>query len=308
MLHLLTIMPFHYIYKGFNPEQQKYKKIAKGSFLLYNGMFAFGIILTIMCYFENIILNLILIFFLFSVILYRCLFGVEFGILRRNSKIHPWVRHLLLNILISLNLLVIGLVAQTTLWMIGSALWLSYTFCRLIRDLYFKTSVKLSYVHAQYVLGSSVLIFPITIGTLNAASIHWFYSTTIQSFATILGIFVMIGTYLLIHSRSNESDKDVNLQKKSLLKAIIGLSLIYITVIIISIIGIITINEFNNAIPIINLDLNSILPSTLVQFRVLPQIREIFITSIFIFILASIIGGLGYLFRLTSDIFKIKYL
>lgn len=193
-----------------------------------------------------------------------------------------------LSLIWAIELLLIGIYLKKYIFIISFFIWFPIVFLTYLNEKYINTSnnkfdLDLTLITWNIPLLSSFFVLHAfglskVFGTIDAATIHWFYSTIAQVFAALLGIIVMIGVSNLIE------------KNPVIIKALKGYTILYIIVILISLLGITFISENNDS----EIDLSALMQSTQSDFN------QIFNSMIFISSLVLVVGSLLYLYNLVN--------
>lgn len=214
-------------------------------------------------------------------------------------------RSSILSLAWAIELILIGFFLKKYIFLISFFIWVPIVFLTYLNEKYIDSKDKpgldctpinwniplLSFFFILEAFGFSNLF-----GTIDATTIHWFYSTIAQVFAALLGIIVMIGVSQFI------------IKNPTIIKALKGYTILYIIVILISLFGITFIHEnYENEIDLsnqINLGFNILIPSTQSEEINFPGANQIFNSMIFIFSLVLVVGSLLYLYNLVNIMLK----
>lgn len=140
-----------------------------------------------------------------------------------------------------------------------------------------------------YILLLMFLLFNYNVLTLSEQpTIYYFYSTSAQVFAALLGIIVMFSILIL-----QKEDKVSNERNRFLKKGLVGFTILYIIILILSFTGIVL--------------KDTVYPNSIQKIPEYPDInmfRDILSISIFEFIFLMIPVALLYLYAMISDFLK----
>lgn len=222
-------------------------------------------------------------------------------------------REFFILLIITFAFLLVGFYFKTYIFVISGYIYLVLTFFQYINDVYLDAESppkgppkglrdRLKFRSGLHLYISSISILFIlesfgisdVFGVIDTISIHWLYSTIAQVFSALLGIIILIGVFIF-NSKGDEYSK------KRLGKALMGFTILYIILILLSIIGIPVHYETDIESKIIanNIDfkLDTIIPNVQFEDRQLPDSNQIVYTGLFTIIVTLIFSSFIYLYE-----------